>query len=110
MPFPDAKQAAEEILSTQHQDWRPDFVEITPDYISLVWTRRPGGRAYFKNISGILLKSWTTRLGRWHIVVLQGDLALHDSTILRTPDRETAERLVDAISSLVALSKTPRDR
>jgi len=123
MSFADAKDVAEELLLTQHQAWRPDNVEVTEKYISFDtgMVRRPnrlwGGeypplrknsrRAYYTQITGIQLMSWMRRFRTWYVVTLLGDLSIQDRHVLHTRDIHKAERLYDALSSLIAASRVP---
>jgi hypothetical protein len=125
MSFDQAREIVEEMLLTQHPAWRPDFIEVTEKFIAFdegsatkthSWggapfvasnsrTRKRGGRAYYKYVTKIELVLWKRKFKTWYRVALHGDLAIRDPVVLRTRDLGKAELLVDALSSLVEMSR-----
>ena len=134
MSFAEAKETAEELLLTQHETWRPDYIDITEKFISFDYgsssvtqsfggigstglvlakskgtTRRNGGRVYYKYITKLELVKWQRKFKTWYVVRLSGDIAIRDRNILRTRDVEKARLLIDALESLVAYSRVGID-
>ena len=125
----DASDTVEELIMTQHPNWKPDYVETNPNYISWGYgiiskgqgstvaynniafgssttrTRDVGERIYFKSIKDVQLISWQRKFKEWYVVSIIGkddDIKKH---VLYTRDINEAKRFIDAFNSLMVAYK-----
>ncbi len=114
MPLIDAVEIVEQLLMTQHQDYKPQGVVFTDDYLGLgygvknkgssIWAIRPNGsystvvgdRLYYSDLSKLELSKWR---GLYLITVSsRGDLAKH---IYRGSSKEDALLFIDAMKVIL---------
>lgn len=104
-----AREAYEEfdqLITTQHTDWRPKRLEINDRYI--FWSRDDGPeKFYFKELrSSAQLMSWHRKFKTWYVVSLigkDGDVKKH---IYYTREQKQAERLVEAVNTIIAIGQS----
>lgn len=125
MTLNDAILTTEELIMTQHENWRPDSFTIRNDYMlwgygaatstsgiatsfgygvaygtSKAVTRDIGNRVYYKNIKDVQLMTWSRKFKEWYVVSLIKTDGLNDSTqhIYYTRNQDSAKRLVDSLN------------
>jgi len=119
MSLTDAIGVIDKMIMTQHQDWKPDFLEINDQYI--LWgegavskgrdgmpitlgssnstTHQVGYRLYYDSIGKIDFSYWRRDYYLVSIRNKENKIIRH---VLRTKDQEGAKRFVDAMESLVS--------
>lgn len=126
MEVAEALVIVEELTYSQHQAWRPQYFEISSNYIGWDYglvskhssssvlvgntslavgsgrtsTRAVTDRVYFRSIGGIKLLDWTRKGRQWWVVSIydkNGQLAKH---AFRTRNLEDAKLFADALNSI----------
>ncbi len=126
MSITDSVETIEELTTTQHRAWRPNFIEINDKYLlwdygtvsrglgsavvvghvaigsSRTTTRGSSERIYFKSIERVELRSWIRKFRQWYVVTAVMEREKRDTHLLRTRDLEDAKRYTDAFRTLLA--------
>jgi hypothetical protein len=122
MTLEEAGWIVDRLIMEQHKAWRPDFVEINDQYISLGYgtvtrgsgsavvinnlvlgsssstTRAAGERVYYDSTDKVVLYSWKRKFKQWYIASLSGKKRNH---LLRTRDLDEAKKMVDALQVIL---------
>ena len=115
----------DQMVMTQHPNWKPDYFMINEDYIGwnygqvssatgsavgyggVAWgtstavVREASERVYFSKISSVQLNDWQRKFQQWYAVALMGDEGQVLKYILRTRDKDDAMKMVDALSTVI---------
>ena len=121
----EAKDTIEELTFTQHQLWKPDYIEFNSKYVtwgygqtsrtqgiavasggvagaeSTTITRNANDRVYYNSINKIQLMNWSRKFKKWYVVSLVGQ----DNKILKhvyyTKSIENAKKFINAFQTII---------
>lgn len=121
MELSEAKSIAEQLIMTQHRDWRPKGFVITDQYFSwgeatMTTSSAPqqpqttfynsgSERFYFNRLSNAELYSWKRKFFQWYAVELIDNNGDGVKYVLRTKSLEDARQMVDAVNTILASKK-----
>ncbi len=116
----------DEMIMTQHRNWRPDYIVVTETYIGWGYgiqsstttnaigsdnsafissnstTRSVGDRVYFSRVGQVQLYSWKRKFKQWYVVSLLDKRGKLIKNVLRTRSLPDAEKMVDAITVVLS--------
>ncbi|MFA1562976.1 hypothetical protein [Aliivibrio fischeri] len=126
MPVSEAYKVIDQMVMTQHRNWKPDYFIITDRYLgwdygstshgqtnAVVYNgfmtgtssstiRNVNERIYFNQIAHVQLLDWTRKFKQWYVVTLvdqNGDYIKH---ILRTRSKSDAKLMIDALTAVLS--------
>jgi hypothetical protein len=121
----DAYNVIDQMVMTQHREWKPDTFVITDNYLgwgygsvsnntstgviynnallgaSSSTIRNIGERIYFNKIEGLQLLDWTRKFKQWYVVILVGKDGKVIKHILRTRSISEAQLMMDSMTILL---------
>ncbi|SBS66894.1 hypothetical protein [Vibrio atlanticus] len=118
MSLEQAYIVVEQMVMTQHRNWKPDYFVMTEHYIGWDFgtvsksvgtgtsfgnttTRNVGERVYYNQIEEVKLLSWKRKFKQWYVVSLtdlNGRVLKH---IFRTRQLRDAELATDALNVIL---------
>ena len=121
----EAKDTVEELTLTQHQLWKPDYIELNDKYAawgygqisktqgiavasggiagaeSTTKTHNANERVYYNSIKEIQLMNWSRKFKKWYVVSLIGT----DNQIIKhvyyTQNMDSAKRFINAFQFII---------
>lgn len=115
----DASRVVEEMIMSQHSNWRPQNIVITSEYI--VWnygritepigwgqgvtSREISDRIYFNSMKNVQLMTWQRKFKEWYVVSVIGKDSDSSKHIFYTRSEDEAKRFLDAFESLMLSRK-----
>lgn len=115
----------DQMVMTQHSNWRPDYFMINEKYIGwnygkisnatgsavgyggVAWAsgsavvREASERVYFSKIKGVQLNDWQRKFQQWYAVALVGENGRYLKYILRTRNLNDAQKMMDALNTVI---------
>jgi len=126
MSVTESVNTIDRLIMTQHKKWRPDYVDVSGQYLLLghgvrsvgigtavvfqgvafgsgtSTTREISERLYYEQVHGIVLMSWQRKFKQWYAVSIRDSDEEHTGYIFRTRNLEDAQHFVDALEAVVA--------
>ncbi|MDE1334124.1 hypothetical protein [Vibrio aestuarianus] len=126
MSISEAYDVMDEMVMTQHSNWKPDYFVITDKYLgwdygskssgtvnavaynnvvfgsSSSTTKKVGERVYFYKINGVQLYDWKRKFKQWYIVSLIDENGKVIKHVLHTRSLSNAQKTVDALNVILS--------
>ena len=128
MSLDQAYVVVEQMVMTQHRNWKPDYFVMTEHYIgwdfgsvsksvgsgtslgndnaviiasSNTTTRNVGERVYFNQVEEVKLLSWKRKFKQWYVVSLTDQNGRVLKHVVRTRQLQDAELATDALNVIL---------